>query len=141
MSGIVSIRGYFRTHMNALGYREWTDGFNFENIPATILHDSYHIETRAGARVGSYDQGSQDMLQDCTVRLFLNGFRNAASAIDDAMVNYDAILTRVLAPGYRLAGNLHNVYLQTMAIKPIDDSNDNSVILELNFTCLIMIAT
>jgi hypothetical protein len=139
MSGVTAIRPYFRTHMNALEYREWKDALNFENIPSTLLDRSYHIETISGSRAGAYDQAKQDMLQDCRIRVFLKGFRTPADAVDDAMVRYDAILARVLDPTRRLGTELKNIYLQSMAISPLNATNDNSVILELNFTCLIMI--
>jgi hypothetical protein len=40
---LTSVRPYFRTHCNALGFTEWMDGFNIENIPSTLIDMAYHI--------------------------------------------------------------------------------------------------
>jgi hypothetical protein len=139
-SGLSQIRPFFRTRLLDLRYREWTDGFNFENIPSNILDKSFHISTPSGARRGAYDLQSQEIEQDVVIRVFLKGYRNPASAIDDALVRYDQILNTFLGPD-RLGCAIKNIYLQTMQILPLAPSNDNAVILEVSFTCLIIIPT
>lgn len=140
MSGLSSVRPYFRTALNGLRYREWTDGFNFENIPSNVLNNSYHISTPSGGRRGGYDMQTQEIEQDVTVRIFLKGYRSPALAIDNAMTRYDDLLAAVLGPT-RLGCDIKNVYLGNMEILPLDATNDNSVILEVTFTCLIIIPT
>lgn len=140
MSGITQVRPYFRSVCTGLGLREWRDGFNFENIPRTLLDRSFHIETNSGSRRGAYSQQSQEIEQDCSVRVFLKGFRNPADAIDRAMALYEEILESALSED-RLGCDIKNVFLNTMQILPLDPTNDNSVILEVTFTCLIIIKT
>jgi hypothetical protein len=137
-TGVTAIRPYFRTQLDALGYREWKDGFNTSNIPATLLKNSYHIEAVTGSRFGSYDQRTQDIEQDVTIRLFLKGYRYPADAIDDALSNIDTILTRVLEPSRRLGSSIKNIYFQNYQVLPLSETNDNAAILEITFSCLII---
>lgn len=138
-TGITAIRPYFRARLNALGFREWKDGFNFENIPSTILDKSFHIEVPSGARLNAFDMTSNDITQDVVVRVFFKGFRNPADAIDTAMLRYEQILESVLASENRIGVDIKNVYFSSMQILPLSDSNDNAVILEISFSCLIII--
>ena len=41
------IRTYFKNQIQAVDsdFREWTDGFNFENVPSSIFDKAYHIST------------------------------------------------------------------------------------------------
>lgn len=134
------IRPYFRTAMLALGYKEWKDGFNFENIPANTIDGAFHIATPSGSRRGAYSQETQEIEQDVEVRVFFKGFRDPALAIDKAMERYQLMLERILGPT-RLGCSIKNIYLNTMQILPLNETNDNSVILEVTFTCLIIINT
>jgi hypothetical protein len=137
---IKDIRPYFRSALTSLRYREWTDGFNFENIPSNVLNNTFHISTPSGARRGAYSQTSQEIEQDVVVRVFFKGFRNPAQAIDRSMEAYQDILEKCLGAD-RLGCSIKNVYLNTMQILPLAQTNDNSVILEVTFSCLIIINT
>jgi hypothetical protein len=136
---IKDIRPFFRAQLVALGYKEWRDGFNFENIPANVLNGSFHIATPSGGRRGDYSQALQEIEQDVEVRIFFKGFRDPASAIDLAMDRYQTLLETVLSRGRGCS--IKNIYLNTMQILPLNQTNDNSVILEVTFSCLIMIDT
>lgn len=138
MSGLVSVRSYFRTNMDALDYREWKDGFTFNNIPSTLLDGSYHIETVAASRRGAYDHQAQDIEVPVVLRVFQKGYRYPADAIDDSLTAMDAILSRLLEPSRRCGGSIKNVIFNDMKISPVALSNDNAAILEMSFNCLII---
>lgn len=127
--------------MDALNYKEHKDAFNYANIPNTIINKSYHIETPTGGRRGTYTNGSQDIEHDCVVRVFFKGYRYPALAIDEAMASYGTILDRVLDSNNRLNAGIKNIYLNDVNIQPYDASNDNLVLLEITFTCLMVICT
>lgn len=141
MAGFASCRSYFRTRMVALGYKEWKDGFNFENIPSTLLsrNKMFHIESPSASRSDAYDMQSQDVDQDITLRVFLKGYRDPASAIDDALSTEDTILEDILDSDNRLGATLKNVYFNNSQILPLDETNDNAVILEINLICRIVL--
>lgn len=135
------IRPYFRTHLDSLNYKEWKDAFNYDNIPSTIINRSYHIDTPTGGRRGAYTNGSQPLEHDCVIRVFFKGYRYPATAIDDAMSAYDTILATVLDADNRLGAGIKNIYLNSCTIKPYAPSNDNLVLLEITFSCLMEICT
>lgn len=141
MAGLSEIRPYFRSHMDALNFKEHKDAFNYENIPSTIINKSYHLDTGTGGRKGEYTNQSQDIEHDCVVRVFFKGYRYPALAIDEAMTSYDTILARVLSAENRLQVGIKNIYLNDVSIKPYQASNDNLVLLEITFTCLMVICT
>ena len=136
---LVQIRPYFRARLNALAYVEWKDGFNFQNIPSTLLNRSYHIETISGSGV-SLNQQDQVINQEVSVRVFFKGYRNPQDAIDSAMSSYQEILVSCLAPSNRLTQGFKNVLFSSMQLEPLADSNDNAVILSLTFTVLVIIS-
>ncbi len=136
-----AIRPYFKTHLNALGFKEWKDAFNVSNIPSTLVQGSYHVLSPGGQRRAAYNQQDQGIIQNTQVRVFYKGYRSPADAVDAAMLGYNTILTRVLAPENRLGVVVKNVFFDSMNIQPIDATNDNAAILEINFSCLIILST
>lgn len=127
--------------MDALLFKEHKDAFNYENIPSTIINKSYHIETPTGGRRGTYTNQSQELEHDCVIRVFFKGYRYPATAIDEAMTNYNTILATVLSSSNRLNAGIKNIYLNDVSIKPFGATNDNLVLLEITFTCLMEICT
>jgi|CXWL01.1.fsa_nt_gi hypothetical protein len=132
---LINIRSYFRTHLDAVGFTEWTDGFNVENIPSTILDNSYHIENGVIASTASNHQAH---LFRCpvTIRVFYKGFADPASAIDNAYVGAESILAEVLLPSNRLGSSLQDVIPINISVTPLSNTNDNSVILQIEFEVL-----
>jgi hypothetical protein len=135
------LRPFFREHLNSLKLKEWKDAFNYSNIPSTVLNKSYHIETPTGGRRGIYTNLSQPIEHDVVIRVFFKGYRYPAEAVDQAMTMYNLILRTVLASENRLGAGIKNIYLNDVSIDPYDASNDNLVLLEITFTCLMEICT
>lgn len=138
MSGFTAVRPYFRSNMNALNYTEWTDGFNIENIPSTKLEKIYHILTPSGSRRDVYDQTSQDVELDVTIRVMRKGFKNPAGAIDTTLVDLQNILNRCLDSERRLGAEIKNIAYNGHTITALNETNDNAVLLEINFICFII---
>jgi len=139
MSAFTAIRPYFRSNLVALGFKEWTDGFKVENIPSAKLEKAFHIESPTGSRRNSYDQQAQDVEIDVTIRTFRKGFKDPASAIDTTMSDLDTILTRCLASERRFGAQIKNITYNNHTISAINDTNDNAVLLEINFICFIIL--
>ena len=59
--------------MDGLGYEEWQDGFNFNNIPETILDQAYHVGP-AEISGGVANQLDHKFDYDLTLRVFKKGF-------------------------------------------------------------------
>lgn len=130
---MTEVRTYFRARLNALNYREHPDGFNFENIPQTILDRSYHLEI--GLITGSTaNQETHNFSYPLTIRIFLKGFRDPAAKIDDAIGQAEVILADVLKPSNRLGVTIKDVVPDTVQVIPLDGTNDNDMILQMDFT-------
>lgn len=133
--GIANVRQYFRDRMDAIGYVEWTDGFNVENIPSTVLDQSYHVES---GQISATTANHQPHRFDCPIvlRVFFKGFNDPIRAIDDAYGYAEDILAEVLLPSNRLSNDIHDVQPVSIAVNPLTQQNDNSVILEINFLAI-----
>lgn len=132
VGGLVAVRPYFRARFNTLGYTEWSDGFNYENIPENLIDKAYHIDDFE-VSAESFNQTDLDL--DCvvTTRVFLKGYRTPREALDIANERLDAIFREVLKPSNRLTGTLglRNVLLTSVAKEPVALSNDNTILLSI----------
>lgn len=129
---LIDVRSYFRTHLDSVGFSEWTDGFNTENIPGTLLDRSYHIESGVISSTASNHQAHL-FICPITIRVFYKGFVDTQGAIDDAYVDATSILAEVLLPANRLGSSLQDVVPSSISVTPLSSTNDNSLILQMEF--------
>ena len=131
------VRPFFRTHLDALGFSEWKDGFNFENIPDQILNNSYHIEV--GTVTGSSaNQLTHQFSYPVLIRIFLKGYLDPASAIDASMEVVDNVYHEILDPAVRLGTDIKDVIPDSVSVRPQDVSNDNNIVLEMGFSVTLI---
>ena len=130
---ITAVLPYFRTRLNGLSFKEWKDGFNFENIPATILDRSYHMVPSTGTRVPPYASDGVQRDEITIIRVFRKGFRDVASALAAAKQDVETIELDVCKAENRLTSDLKNVYLETYDFEQKSSDNDNLVITVMNF--------
>jgi len=134
---LVSVRQYFRDRMDSLSYSEWTDGFNFVNIPSTILNRSYHLEVGTISS-NAANQHVHEFSYPITLRLFLKGYRDPSAAIDDSIVEIESIYSNVLSPTNRYSISIKDVVPNSVSVIPLDASNDNSIIVQFEFDTKIV---
>lgn len=136
---LVSVRPYFRNTLDDLGFSEWTDGFDFENIPENIIDRSYHITT--GSINGqSQNQQALDIVYPVTVRVFFHGYRNPAEAIDESIASGEQIICSAVKPSNANGTAIKDVQFISMEPTPKSAAgNDNIVLLELNFEARIFL--
>lgn len=130
------IRAYFRQHMITLGFKEWKDAFNFENIPSTILNNSFHIESFSTRGV-KLNQNDQEILSSIAIRLFKKGYRDPAQGVDLVIVDQESILLEILAHTNRIGGGIKTIKYIGSQIEQLNTDNDNAIMLKLDFECLI----
>jgi hypothetical protein len=125
------VRDFFRGRLDALGYREWPDGFNTANIPSTLIDGSYHLEV--GTIVGApTNQHYQQIEFPLTIRLFSKGFRDPGPQIDTALDNAEEILDDLLDSTVRNAQDgMKDIKLNTIRVVPLSVSNDNVIVTEI----------
>ena len=139
---ISSALSYARERLNALGYTEWDDGFNSDNIPRTIQDRAYHL-TLGDC---SNRKNSHDNLEiDCpvSVELYRAQSRKPKDLIDTGVSIADTVMADLLNAANRLTyGNgLKNVNFQTMRVIKSNDSNDNSLRVQIDFIMTVIIST
>jgi hypothetical protein len=132
------IRPYFRTHFTAEGFTEWKDGFGADNIPENIIDKAFHIDGTSTIGGISNNQADMDTGTAQLVRFFIKGFRNPADAIDKAYLKVENILKRTQKSSNRLT-TLLDVVFEGASILPLADSNDNAVLVEMNFTARVIV--
>ena len=132
------VKPYARARLRALGYTEWKEGFNFENIPKTKLDSSFHLEL-GDARAVSHSQDNLEIEVPITVRIFRAPGKNSSDIVDRAITKGDEVRAGMLAAADRLTqSGIKNVLFETMAIEPLANSNDNGVIVTQGFTVVIV---
>lgn len=141
---LTAVRPFIRSVANSKGFREWTDAFNIENIPSTILNKSYHIAnpTFNGVRLNQLDQEVESNVE---LKLIFKGYRNPADAIDTAISDSENLLKEMLKPANRVGqagvNNIKNVVLDSIGLEQFDISNDNVVVATVNLTIFVIIKT
>lgn len=135
---LTDVRSYFRSRMDALKYKEWKDGFDFANIPSTILDKSYHID----ANEGLVDElGNLDVSLNVTtrIRVFTKGYRNISEGIDLTIERIEEIVRGIMDPVERLNGDcgLKTTDFSGFRIEPIALDNNNITVATLDFRCLV----
>lgn len=135
---LLAAREYFKQYLEQLGYEEWPDGFNIENIPSTVLDGAYHVES---GTIVQNSQNQRDLDLGCIeiVRIFKKGFRYPSRAIDEAHIEVQTFLELVLDATNRGAQPPTNVILNSIDFLPLTIDNDNALMVEMNFNVRINI--
>lgn len=125
--------------MKALGFHEWTDAFNIENIPSTKIDRAYHLETISGSGV-KQNQQDVELTTEVSVRFFRKGFRTPADAIDQSLTHLDQVIKDILSPQVRLTQvGIKNITLSGFSLSPLDESNDNTILASVEFSVLTVL--
>lgn len=131
---ITAARSYLRSRAKTIGLKEWSDGFNFDNIPSTVINGTFHISSGAGSGV-KLNQHDQEITFNQTVRIFIKGYRDVSSAIDYAVKVTEDLIKESVSPKNRLtqSGGIKNIVLDSFNFEEGDQSNDNLVVASITF--------
>jgi hypothetical protein len=124
--------------MDGLGYKEWDDLFNIDNIPSTIIDGAYHVEVGSGSGA-VINQHVLNTEFPIVLRLFRKGFRDPAEMRDEMLGELQTIICDILLPAVRLSSGVKNIIFDGWDFLPLSESNDNSIILEMRFTNIVML--
>lgn len=129
-----TVRKYFADLAAGLKFASHYDGFAIDNIPATKLERTYHVE--AFSFVGAaQNQTVLDITAPVVVRLFFKGYKDVNQTILQATLAGEEYLEKVLASENRLTQqHIKNVILDQMVVEPYAASNDNSVVCRIEFS-------
>ena len=137
---LAHVKPYFRATATLLGWQtEWKEPFNINNIPANIIDRAFNLEL---GRVSGIKQNQSDLETEfpITVRYFRKGFRDPYGVLDEAVASADSYVRTALKHSRRLVGEgIKNVRLQGIDWERFD-SNDNLIIVRMEFTALVILA-
>ena len=138
---LTASRSYLRARAEAIGLREWKDGFNFSNIPSNILNKSFHIQSNLGVGVKS-NMSDQEINFAHTVRIFAKGFRDAAAGIDSAIALAEYYIKECVNVQRRVGqeNGIKNVVFESVSFDAGDSSNDNLVVASITFRIFVVLA-
>lgn len=134
MGKISQVRTYLIDRVRDVSddFREWPDGFNFNNIPNNIYDKSYHILYDTIRSTPGRDQYVTDSVP-MLLRLFLSGYNKPQEVLDEAFDYAHDIRLKAIRPAEAMSGeNIKNVALTRMRGQHVE-SNDNAVIVEMEF--------
>ncbi len=135
-----TIRPYFRTILATVDtdLKEWTDGFNIENIPQNIIHKSWHLTFNPTNPI-STNQNCLSIEYPVTLNVFLQAGVDVSSAIDSANSLGQSIYQECLDHSNRLGitatstAKTTNIVPSVMSINPYGQDNDNIIRLQIDF--------
>lgn len=136
---LVGTRTFIRERMTLLGFTEWEDAFDIDNVPESLLDKSYHIGSPGGDHV---KLNMHDQLINAKVALVFwrMGFNTPAAAVDSSLVDIETILCDFLAPAQRVVPVFRNVVLVDYKLEPLSDDNNNIIRSTINLTVQVSLA-
>lgn len=138
---LVSIRPYFRDRLTQLGFTEWSEPFDAENIPSSLIDMAYHwqITDISGADRSNLDQ---QLDAEVEVRLFFKGFRDPSSTLDTAIKKSELIISDLIKPSnfQDVSPAIANVSIKNVRFDPFDNElNDNVVLVRMIFETRVFV--
>lgn len=138
------VRRYFNQSITNQysNYVEWTDAFNIENIPRTLLNNRYHIGIGPISSTAKQDTHIVDS-QSVTLTIWKSGFLNVSDARDEILNIAHAIRLKLINPvnieTFRASVNGEIQDVQSVSITPevIDATNDNVIQVSIQFNVLM----
>lgn len=133
------VRPFFKSKLDGLGYTEWPEGFfTAENLPDTVVDKAYHVIVNdiSGDRQNQCDQESTLAVEMSTLH---KGYRYPAEAIDAAVAGSEEIMSALVAPLARtMTTGILNVVFNKANIAPIDNTNDNTVVVTHSYSVRVI---
>lgn len=124
--------------MDGLGFTEYEDGFDFENVGENIIDRLYHLQV-GNITLNTQNQTVIDINYPIAVRLYLKGFRDPASAVDDSISEGERIICDVVRVANAHQANIKDVTFVSMEPLPKDELQDNIILLEMFFDARVVL--
>ena len=136
---LLDVRTYFKARLEALGFTQWADPLNVENIPSHILENSYHIESDSGSVV-SHNQYDMQLEIPVVVTIFKKGFRDVEQGFENAITAIENIIKECCkAENAKAQTNIKDVELENYSLQAIDTTNDNVIKCNINFKVILIL--
>jgi len=132
---ISGLRKYLKDRISesSYGFREWKDGFNYENIPRNIFDRCFHIAIDS-INSGSNNGGSITDTASVTLRLFFKSKKENQAEIDQALdVAHEIRIRAIDFVKLKQDETIYAVECQTITPEFLLN-NDNAIIINMNFS-------
>ena len=131
-----AVRPFFRTRLNALGFKEHDDGFDDENRPQQKLEKLYRIES-GPVTGGPANQSTHEFEFDVTLVITLRGNRSNVDLVDRAFEVSEDVLEDILQESVRVGTDIKDIVPGVITVSPFTASDDNDLILSMGFTGIV----
>lgn len=132
------VRPYFRARCEAVGLVEHESSFDIDNIPDTIIDDTFFISFNSFNGIKA-NQNDQEISIPVSIVFFKNGYRYSYEGIDNALVKVEALIKEVQKPVNRLGTVIKNVTTGSCLIEPISQTNDNTIRVNIIFNVIMIL--
>lgn len=122
------VRDFLRTAIADanLGYKEWADAINNENIPSNILDKRFHILV-SNASLPPQNNINNRFSLSCEIALFRKGFVKPQEIYDQAYDEAICLSQFISNPAnWNQENSIKQVTVQAITPSAIDESNDNT---------------
>ena len=133
------VKPYFITQCKAASLKEWPYAFNIENVPNSIIDNSFHVllNTVDGIKL---NQHVQELNCGASVTFWIKGYKDPSSGLDKAIAKSEELLKLCLKPSNRIGTCVKNIILNSVNFDRLADSNDNAIKVTMIFTALTSLA-
>lgn len=138
---LTDVRPYFTNRLTALGFTEWDDAFQDDNIPSTIL-DRAFFQTLIGVTGETTTALDVELTATVEVRCFFKGYREPVLALNEAIDRSEKVIKSCVNTLNQAGTGIKGVYLNSLGLEPINlDGNDNVVKAVLVFDVRVYLCT
>ena len=131
---ISSVRSYFKSRITdeVSSAIEHTDAFNIENISLTGRDKIYHIIYQNNSNLETHGDRIADNVS-VTINMVFKGYRDTQSTFDSTSDTVHNIKRRASKIS-NYTSNIKRVVCDSISINPSDDSNDNVLLVTMEFS-------
>lgn len=137
-----AVLDYARARMDTLNYVEHQNAFDAENIPRTRYDTTYHLELLPATNREPDSYNCVEITVPFVVNVYQRYFRTTnldGSSRENSLAVADTIVDDFILAENRLnTVGIKTVTFDSMEIEPLSDDNDNSAILKIQFSALII---
>lgn len=135
------VKNIVKDEMISLGFSWWSDSFNFENVPSTLIDKSFHIDLDGEVRQEEKDPRGSVFALPYKISFVIKGFRDVDQGHSLALDSGEKIIKHFLSSQNELKEKgIININLdQGLVLSAKNPSNDNLILGELTLLLRVML--
>lgn len=132
------VRTTIRDRIIGLGFVEWDKSFDDQDIPETLLENSFHVAVTGGSGNG-INQAVLDIENDVVLTLWKKGFRNPVEAMDAGLETLQGVLCDLLGPVIRTLPAFRKINMSSYQLEPISSDNESVCKIIINLSVVVAV--